>query len=65
MYLSQQTCELFEAAARLGTAYPRDGEQMPEAVRRTGAVLSLIIIVLFAISLALDVGQHKRGAGQE
>lgn len=31
MYLSQQTCELFEAAARLGTAYPQDGEQMPEA----------------------------------
>lgn len=59
-----QERELFEAAARLGTAYPQDREQMPEAVRRTGAVLFLIITVLFAISLALDVGRHKRGAGQ-
>jgi hypothetical protein len=38
---------------------------MPEAVRRTGAVLSLIITVLFAISLALEVGQYKKGTGQE
>ena len=61
MYLSQQmrtvrSCRMAGDGISAGWGTDAGG--------RTGAVLSLIITALFAIFLALDVGQHKRGAGQ-